>query len=174
MKLELDGFIIRDWLPGDEESIAMHANNRKIWRNLRDAFPSPYTLEDANQWIRSATQENPRTSFAIVIDGAAVGGIGLIFKDDIFRRSAEIGYWLSEQFWGRGIATDALKAMTEYAFQHFDLCRIWASVFEWNPASMRVLEKAGYQFEGRLRKAVTKDGQTIDEIVYSRIRTDQT
>ena len=170
MELKLDRFIIRNWRPGDEASLVRHANNRKIWINLRDRFPHPYTPADAEQWIRHASTVSPATSFAIVVEGAAVGGIGLLLKDDIFRRSAEIGYWLGEEYWGRGIVTEAVRAVTEYAFTNFDLCRIYAGVFEWNPASMRVLEKAGYEFEGRVKKSVTKDGRTIDEYIYAIIR----
>src|SRR5437867_7861762 len=156
MELKLDRFVIRGWRTGDEASLVRHANNRKIWINLRDRFPHPYTLADAEQWIQHASTVSPATSLAIVVEGAAVGGIGLLLKDDIFRRSAEIGYWLGEEYWGRGIVTEAVRAVTEYAFANFDLCRIYAGVFEWNPASMRVLEKAGYEFEGRMKKSVTK------------------
>jgi len=108
--------------------------------------------------------------FAFIVEGSAVGGIGLVLKDDVFRRSAEIGYWLGEGYWGRGIATEAVRALTEYAFVTFDLCRLHAGVFEWNPASMRVLEKAGYTLEARHRKNVTKDGETIDRLVYALVR----
>jgi len=112
----------------------------------------------------------PVTSFAIALDDEAVGGIGFTVQNDVAHRSAEIGYWLGEQFWGRGIATEALTAVTEYAFKNFDLCRLYAHVFEWNPASARVLEKAGYDFEGRLKKSVTKNGQTIDQLMYAIVR----
>lgn len=170
--IELKGstFTLRRWLPGDEESLVRHANNRNISRNLRDGFPWPYTMEDARWWIQHASQQKASLSLAIVVDGQAVGGIGLILKDDIYRRSAEIGYWLGEQYHGRGIVTEAVRLVTEYAFATYDLCRIYAGVFEYNPASMRVLEKAGYQFEARHRKAVTKDGQTFDELIYAIIR----
>lgn len=170
MELTLSKFTLRPWMPGDEEALVRHANSRKIWLNLRDAFPHPYTTADAKHWIQIANPTTPITNFAIVVDGAAAGGIGLVLKDDVFRRSAEIGYWLGEEFWGRGIVTEAVREVTDYAFATFDLCRVYAGVFEWNPASMRVLEKAGYEFEGRMRKSVTKDGQTIDELIYAIIR----
>ena len=105
-----------------------------------------------------------------MVEGAAVGGIGLDLRSDIFRRSAEIGYWLGEPFWGRGLTTEAVRAVTDYAFETFDLRRIDAGVFEWNRASMRVLEKAGYTCEARLRKSITKEGQTIDQLIYARVR----
>jgi RimJ/RimL family protein N-acetyltransferase len=170
MELQLTRSKIRDWRPGDEAGLVRHANNRKIWRNVRDAFPNPYTFEDAEDWISSASSATPATSFAIEVEGEAVGGIGFILGADIHRRSAEIGYWLGEGFWGRGIVGEAVQAMTEYAFANYDLARIWAGVFEWNPASIRVLEKAGYEFEARLKKAVTKEGQTTDELIYALVR----
>lgn len=170
MELKLSRSTIRDWRRGDEESLARHANNFKIWRNVRDLFPHPYTYADAQWWIEKQTADPSSTNFAIDVEGAAVGGISLIFYDDIFRRSAEIGYWLGEEFWGKGIVTEAVQSLTDYAFSNFDLCRIYAGVFEWNPASMRVLEKAGYQFEARLKKHVTKDGRTMDEFIYALVR----
>ena len=94
----------------------------------------------------------------------------MVLKDDVFRRSAEIGYWLGEGYWARGIVTEAVRAVTNYAFATFDLCRVYAGVFEWNPASARVLEKAGYEFECRMKKSVTKDGETIDELIYAIVR----
>ena len=170
MELELSKSRLRPWKPGDEESLVRHANSRVIWRNLRDAFPHPYTLANAQHWIRSANPATPVTNFAIVVDGSAVGGIGLVLKDDVFRRSAEIGYWLGEEYWGRGIVTEAVHAVTDYAFATFDLCRVYAGVFEWNHASMRVLEKAGYEYECRMRKSVVKDGEIIDELIYAIVR----
>jgi [ribosomal protein S5]-alanine N-acetyltransferase len=167
MELKLTRSTIRDWHKGDEASLVRHANNHKIWQNVRDAFPSPYTTADAEDWIDKAGSDDPITSFAIEVDGAAVGGIGVVLQGDIFRRSAEIGYWLGEEYWGRGIVTEAVKVFTEWAFANFDLCRIYAGVFEWNPASARVLEKAGFEFEGRMKKAVTKEGRTGDELIYA-------
>ena len=170
MELTLSRSLLREWLPGDEESLARNANNLRVWRNLRDAFPHPYTLADAERWIQIANPTKPVTNFAIVVDGSAVGAIGLVLKEDVFRRSAEIGYWLGEEYWRRGIVTEAVCAVTDYAFATFDVCRVYAGVFEWNRASMRVLEKAGYELECRLKKNVTKDGQTIDEYIYAVVR----
>lgn len=173
MELKLSNSVLRAWRPGDEQSLVRHANSRGVWRNLRDAFPHPYTLADAKHWIETANPATPITNFAIVVGGAAVGAIGLVLKEDVFRRSAEIGYWLGEEYWGRGIVTEAVHAVTEYAFATFDVCRVYAGVFEWNPASMRVLEKAGYEFECRMKKSVTKDGETIDELIYAMVRESQ-
>ena len=162
--------VVRTHRPDDAASLAHHGNNRRIWENLRDRFPHPYSLEDAERWIEHARDENPRTNFAIVVAGAAVGGIGLIFHDDIYHRSAELGYWLGEAYWGRGLATEAVRGVVEWAFASFDLARIYAGVLVWNPASARVLEKAGFQFEARLRQAVTKEGVTMDELMYAILR----
>lgn len=147
-----------------------YANNRNIWINLRDRFPHPYTAGDARRWLDMVVDQKPETNFAIAIADEAVGGIGFTVQPDVGRRSAEIGYWLGEDFWGRGITTEALIAVTDYAFSHYDVCRLFAHVFDWNDASARVLEKAGYTFEGRLLKSVTKDGQTIDQLMYAIIR----
>jgi RimJ/RimL family protein N-acetyltransferase len=168
--LVLESCVVRSWERGDARSLLRHANSRKIWRNVRDQFPYPYTATDADLWIRSAKQLRPETHFAIAVGDEAIGAIGIELKDDVYRRSAEIGYWLGESYWGRGIATEAVAAATEWAFKHFDLDRIYAHVFEWNPASARVLEKAGYELEGRMRKSVVKDGQLIDALLYARVR----
>jgi len=147
-----------------------HANNRNVWINLRNRFPYPYTTADAENFFKIVVGCEPETSFAVEVKGKAVGGVGFSPLEDEEYRSAEIGYWLGEEFWGRGIATEVLIAVTDYAFSQFDLCRLYAHVFEWNLASARVLEKAGYEFEGRLRKSVTKDGQTIDRLLYAKVR----
>lgn len=170
MAIPFEGGRLRAWCDDDVESLVRHADNRNVWRNLRDRFPHPYTLADAREWVRRAAGAEPRTDFAIEVGGRAVGGIGLILGEDVYRRTAEIGFWLGEEYWGRGIVTAAVRALTDWAFESFDLARITAGVFEWNPASMRVLEKAGYRREARLRKAATKDGETIDLIVYSMVR----
>jgi len=170
VQLKLKSCEVRSWRLADAEPLARHADNRKIWLNLRDAFPHPYTGHDAREFIRSVRNRVPETTFAIAVNEEPVGSVGFVLRPDVERVSAEIGYWLAEPFWGRGIATEALIAVTEYAFANFDLCRVYAHVFDWNAASARVLEKAGYEFEGRLRKSVTKDGQTIDQLMYAIIR----
>jgi RimJ/RimL family protein N-acetyltransferase len=172
VEIVLSRCTLRPWRPGDETALVRHANNRNVSRNMRDRFPYPYTAADATEWIERTRAEHPVLNVAIVIDGAPVGGSGLVPGTDVFRRSAEIGYWLAEPYWGRGIATEVLQAMTEYAFATLDICRLEAGVFEWNPASARVLEKAGYVLEGRKRRSVTKDGRTIDWSWYARLRDD--
>lgn len=170
MELKLKSCSVRSWEWRDRDAIVRHANNRNVWLNLRDRFPHPYTLNDARRWLDMVVGQKPETNFAIDAAGEAVGGIGFTVQFDVARRSAEIGYWLGEEFWGRGIATEALIAVTDHAFSNYDVCRLYAHVFDWNHASARVLEKAGYEFEGRLRKSVTKDGQTIDQLMYAMIR----
>ena len=167
MVIELGEWMIRSFRPDDAAAIAKYANNRKVWRNLRDRFPHPYSLQHAEVWIDLASSQSPETNFAIASATEAIGGIGLELRRDVHRRSAEVGYWLGEPYWGRSIATRALSAFAEYAFAEFDLTRIDAHVYEWNPASARVLEKAGFEYEGRLRKSITKDGQTIDQWLYA-------
>ena len=170
MRLELKRCTVRSWEWRDRNAIVRHANNRNVWINLRDRFPYPYADTDARNWLDLVVGHQPETNFAIAVAGEAVGGIGFILQPDVARRSAEIGYWLGEEFWGRGIVSEALIAVTDHAFANHDLCRIYAHVFDWNRASARVLEKAGYEFEGRMRKSVTKDGQTIDQLMYAIVR----
>jgi len=168
--LEAGPCLIRPWRRSDKPALVKHADNRRIWRNLRDAFPHPYTAREADTWLAHVAEQDPVTSFAIETDGEAVGGIGLMLGTDIHRLSAEIGYWLGEDVWGRGIATAALLAFTPWAFQTFALERIWAGVFATNPASMRVLEKAGYLREAILHRAVVKDGELLDQVIFATVR----
>jgi len=170
--LPLKTCTLRLWHEGDEESLAVHANNRNVWINLEDRFPHPYTLQDARNWVRRAHEDPNQLNLAIVVEGKAVGGIGLVFLQDVYRHTAEIGYWLGEAYWGRGIATEAVKAVTEYVMGHFQIYRVQARVFEWNRASYRVLEKAGYRLEGRLERHVTKDRKVTDENIFAVVRRD--
>ena len=167
MHLTLPNCEVRSWQTSDARSLALHANSRKIWINLRDAFPHPYTLKDARAFIRTALRDRPECMFAIDVRGDAVGGIGFALHRDVERVSAEIGYWLGEEFWGRGITTTALKAVTDFAIQTHHLTRVYAVPYEWNSASFRVLEKAGYALEGRMRRSALKDGKIIDQLLYA-------
>ena len=161
---------LRPWQPGDEAALVKYGNNRAIWRNLGDRFPHPYTAKDAADWVKSSNAGSPAIFLAIASADEAIGSIGLIPQDDVHFRSAEVGYWLAEPFWGQGIATRALTTFSDYALANFDLVRLYAVVFEWNPASARVLEKAGFTLEARMRKSATKDGHTIDEFLYALVR----
>jgi ribosomal-protein-alanine N-acetyltransferase len=167
MRLELTHCVVRSWRLTDAPDIAPLANNRKIWRNLRDAFPHPYTEADATRWLTAALSGRPETMFAIALDGRACGSIGFALHSDVERVSAEIGYWLGEPYWGRGIVSEALAAVTRYAVQTHGLTRVDAAPYAWNAASCRVLEKAGYTREARLRRAAIKDGEIIDKLLYA-------
>jgi len=160
--------LLRRWRREDKPSLVRYANNRRVWRNLRDIFPHPYTESDADAWLAHATdRDRAPWIFAIDVNGEAVGGIGLERGRDIESHSAEIGYWLGEPFWGHGIATAATVGITSRAFEVTDLYRLSAWVFAWNPASMRVLEKAGYHREGTLIRSGVKDGVLLDRVIYA-------
>ena len=170
MEIRFGEYALRSWSWDDAPALVRYADNRDIWLNVRDAFPHPYTEADADAWLNLVVDQDRPTSFAIATESEAIGGIGMTLKDDVRRRTAEIGYWLAEPFWGRGIATDAVRAVVDYAFANFDLTRVEAYVFEWNLASCRVLQKAGFVQEARLRRRVTKNGKTIDEFLYALVR----
>jgi RimJ/RimL family protein N-acetyltransferase len=170
VELKLSRCTLRPWRAGDGASLVRYANNRNVSGNLKDRFPFPYTAADATAWIAHASGQMPIVNFAIVVDGEAVGGTGIELGADVFHRSAEIGYWLGEPFWGRGIATEVLRALTDYAWATFDIIRLEAGVFSWNPASARVLEKAGYTLEGCLRQGVVKQGRVGDRLIYGLLR----
>jgi RimJ/RimL family protein N-acetyltransferase len=167
MEIKLKSCVVRSWRLGDADAIARHANNHKIWLNLRDAFPHPYSLNDARDFIKSQRHVTPETTFTIAVNGEAAGSVGFVLRHDVERVSAEIGYWLAEPFWGRGIATEALVAMTGHAIAAHQLTRIYALPFAWNTASCRVLEKAGYVLEGRLRRSAIKNGVITDQLQYA-------
>ena len=167
MKITLRASEVRSWQAGDVSSLVTHANNRNVWINLRDRFPFPYTRRDGRTFITLARQMKPESFFAIAVDGAAVGGIGFVPQHDVDRVSTEVGYWLGETFWGRGIATEALVAVTRYAIETHGVTRAYAVPFAHNLASCRVLEKAGYVLEARLRRSAIKDGQVLDQLQYA-------
>ena len=171
MELQLKSCVIRTWSSSDAEAVQRYANNRKIWQNLRDVFPHPYTLDDAHAFLSRVTNEQPSATFAIALPSEAIGCIGLQLGRDVHRKTAELGYWLGEPFWGRGIMSEAVAELTRWAFEAFDLERIFAEPFANNPASMRVLERAGFVCEGRLRSSVFKDGRCLDSFLFARVPT---
>lgn len=165
-------FTLRPFREGDQASLVANANNIKIFNNVRDNFPHPYKREDANWWIDAQKEtDKPANCLAIDINGEVIGGIGIVLNSDIHRLTAEMGYWLGEPQWGKGIMSEAVRQMIDYIFTTFpDLIRLWAAIFEHNKPSMRVLEKAGFEFEGIRKKGAVKNGLVIDEHVYVKLR----
>jgi RimJ/RimL family protein N-acetyltransferase len=167
----VERIVLRRWAATDADSLARLADNHKIWINLKDRVPHPYTRADADAWIAHCAGEiGTTTQFAIDLDGLAIGGIGIEQLSDVYRLTAEVGYWIGEPYWGKGIATSALTEMTRHAFEKFPFERLQALVFEWNPASRRVLEKAGYAVEARMARCIVKDGRVGDGFLYARLR----
>ncbi len=162
--------VLRNWRQDDAPALARNADNPRIWANLRDRFPSPYTLEDAESWVRHAVRALPATDFCLEVDGEAAGGIGVVLREDVERVSAELGFWLGEPYWGRGIMTEAVSAFVPWAFERFGLSRIYAQVFAFNVASARVLEKAGFVLEATLRRSAIKRDAITDQWQFARIR----
>jgi RimJ/RimL family protein N-acetyltransferase len=167
MLLSLRTCSVRSWQTGDLTSLVANANNPSIANNLRDRFPHPYTDREGRAFLRAVQASEPQTSFAIAVDEQAVGGIGFRLQSDVDRVSAEIGYWLGEPFWGRGIVTEALGAVTSYAIERHGLTRVYALPFATNASSCRVLEKAGYLLEARLRRSAIKNGVVCDQFQYA-------
>lgn len=167
--LGLDGYSLRPYRDDDAVTLQRLADDREVSRFLRDRFPRPYTFEDAREWIARSRAETASPPLTFAISGAAgtmLGTIGLDRQGDVYRHSAELGYWLGRQHWGRGVATAAVRAICRYGFETLGLRRIHAHVFEPNTASTRVLEKAGFRLEGRHRQAVLKDDELLDELTY--------
>lgn len=158
---------LRPWCPSDARALARHANDQGIWQNLRDTFPHPYTTEDAAYFLALVADSTHDLHLAIDVEGEAVGSIGVHFKTDVRRRSAEIGYWLAREQWGRGLTTAAVRVVSDYVLAQFDICRLYAVVFASNLASCRVLEKAGYEREGYLKRSIVKNGQMLDSFLYA-------
>ena len=151
----------------DADALARHADNLEVAKQLRDRFPHPYRREDARAFVKVVAAVDPPRNFAIVVGGEACGGLGYEPGSDVERFSAEVGYWLGQACWGRGIGTEALRLFTSYAFDELGLLRIFALPFADNPASIRILEKAGYVREGTLRSSSVKYGQPRDQAIYA-------
>ena len=160
---------MRSWTKSDAPSLVQNANNIEVARHLRDRFPHPYTREHALAFLTHAAAADPPVNLAIEVGGAAVGGIGYVRGSDVERYSAEIGYWLGEAYWGRGIATEALERLTSHLFSHEQLLRLFALPLSGNAASIRVLEKAGYEREALLRSSCVKYGRPCDQVLYARV-----
>lgn len=165
-------FLLREWKESDAQALAQAADNPKIAGNLRNAFPNPYTLEDAKQFINACILNQGRNEIvrAIVVDGKAAGGISVMVQSDVYEKSGELGYWLSEDYWRQGITSRAVRMICEEAFAAFDIVRIYAEPFDCNAGSRGVLEKAGFTYEGTMRSGVYKNGKIHSYCMYSILR----
>ncbi len=159
---------LRPWKWSDSKALTHLINNRKIWDNVRDHLPHPYSRKDADLFLQhNVDQHHKTTNFAVVADGVIVGGIGYILKDDVYKFTTEIGYWIGESYWGKGYATEAIRLVLNNIREHSPLIvRVYAEVFDYNKASMRTLEKNGFYLEAIRRKGVVKNGIIRDDYVY--------
>lgn len=167
MRLQTDRCVVRSWKIDDAAGLAAGLNNRRVWLHLRDSVPHPYTVEDALAYLQRVIPSQSEHAVCIEVDGAVAGGMSIRFGSDVHRRTAELGYWLAEPLWARGIMTAAVRTFVPACFETVELDRIFATASSNNPASARVLEKAGFAFEGRLRKNAFKDGEVLDSLMYA-------
>ena len=163
-------FTLRPFRDSDLASLVKYANNYNIARFLTNQFPHPYTEEDGRKFISNVANNNPTNVFAIEVNGEAAGAIGIFPQTDVHEKNAEMGYWLAEPFWGNGIITRAIEQTVEYGFKTFDITRIFARPFSINSASHRVLEKAGFVCEARLKNALYKNGEYMDELIFAKMK----
>lgn len=163
---------IRKWELSDAKDLAAALSNRKVQDNLRDGLPYPYTEQDGKEFISAmlSADENETFAFAITVNNMVIGSIGIFRQGNIHRQTAELGYYIAEEYWGKGIMTEAVKQICEYVFANSDIIRIYAEPFAYNIASCRVLEKAGFQYEGTLRSNAVKNGKVIDMKMYSLLK----
>lgn len=167
-------FKIRRWKLSDARDLATALSNKKIQDNLRDGLPYPYTEQDGKEFISAmlAANESDTFAFAITVNGKAIGSIGAFRQTNIHNKTAELGYYIAEEYWGKGIITEAVKQLCDYVFSHTDIIRIYAEPFAYNIGSCRVLEKAGFQYEGTLRSNALKNGNVLDMKMYSKLKTE--
>ncbi|MBQ6872980.1 MAG: GNAT family N-acetyltransferase [Clostridia bacterium] len=165
---------IRRWELSDARNLATALSNKKIQDNLRDGLPYPYTEKDGKEFISTmlAANENDTFAFAITVNGKVIGSIGAFRQTNIHNKTAELGYYIAEEYWGKGIMTEAVKQLCDYVFSHTDIIRIYAEPFSHNIGSCRVLEKAGFQYEGTLRSNALKNGNVLDMKMYSKLKTE--
>lgn len=168
--MEVTEFILRDFSTDDISSLTENANNLNVVRNLRDTFPFPYTEKDAKGFIEEFIPNTSGKIFAIDVEGKAVGAIGVLLFKDEYRMTAELGYWLGEKYWNKGIITKAVEKITDFAFKNFEIHKIYAKVYNYNEASCKVLLKNGYELEARLVENVIKNGVFADELIYAKFR----
>jgi ribosomal-protein-alanine N-acetyltransferase len=173
LELGLPGWSLRAWQADDAPSLATHANNVNVWRWMSDAFPHPYTLEIAEHWVRRGHVEFGGDHWAIAFEGQAVGGCGLAPMDGALRCNAEIGWWLAEAHWGRGVATRVARRLVQWGWADPGRTRLCAPIHAGNTRSMRVAEKAGLTLEGIQRRSAWKGGQIIDRHCYAIVRSER-
>ena len=167
MEIITEDFILRQWRSEDAKELAKIADNKKIYDNLRDVFPHPYTLEDAQNYISFVLENHKDLILVIEVEGKPAGNIGAFFKEDVYRKSAEIGYFLGEPYWGRGIMTKVIQVFSGYVFGNYDVIRLFAEPFARNAGSRRVLEKAGFGLEGILKQSIIKNNKIEDSCIYA-------
>jgi len=165
----MNNIVLRPWQKQDAQELAAVANNRNIWNNVRDALPNPYTVMDALQWISHVNNQNPVLNFAIVCDGKVAGSVGCTTKEDISRKTVEIGYFVGEYYWRKGIATEAVKQLLHFIHIRLDVVRIEAHVFADNKPSMKILHKNGFYLEAINRKASFKNNELIDSYMWVKL-----
>ena len=170
LKLKYKYFKLRKWSEADLNSLVKYANNDNVAKWLTNGFPHPYTHEDGKAYLSMIENDNPTKVFAIEMNGEAVGSIGIFPQTDIHEKSAEMGYWLAEEYWGNGIITKVIQEIVDYGFSTFDIVRIFARPFSTNLKSQRVLEKAGFILEAKLKKALSKKGELMDEFIYAKLK----
>ena len=170
MELKGEGFTLRGWHIDDVEALQKHADNPNVYSFLTDRFPHPYTMEVAINWVNLMLQQEPLLIFVIAVDDNLIGVIGIEMRDDVYRKAPLLGYWLAEEYWGRGIMTEVVKLVAGYAFENLDIVRLQSGVLANNPGSMRVLEKAGFLKEGVLRNNIIKNGVVMDEYIYGMVK----
>ncbi len=165
---------IRKWKLSDAKDLAASLSNKKVQDNLRDGLPYPYTEQDGKEFISAmlSADESETFAFAITVDNMVIGSIGIFRQGNIHRQTAELGYYIAEEYWGKGIMTEAVKQICEYVFAKSDIIRIYAEPFAYNIASCRVLEKVGFQYEGTLRSNAVKNGKVIDMEMYSLLKAE--
>ena len=160
---------LREWKRSDADALAAIANNKKIWDNVRDRLPYPYKKKDAKEWLELVKKQKTVTTFCIEVDGNLAGSIGVTLRDDVYRKTVELGYFIAEEYWGRGIATEAIKQMVSYVRKEFDIVRIYAEVFEYNKASMKALEKNGFYLECIRKRGAFKNNVVLDDHVWVKL-----
>lgn len=171
-KPDWDEMVIREWKVEDKYNLAKNLNNKKVLDNLRDGLPYPYTEKDAEEFITEmiSADKTKTFAFAITVDDIVIGSIGIFRCDNIHYRTAEMGYYIGEEYWGKGIGTSAVRQACAYVFDHTDIIRIFAEPFAYNEASCRVLEKAGFVFEGILQSNAVKNGEILDMKMYALVK----